>query len=239
MTPLTRPPHLRDHLFDPTGGLIYHLRALRHRHQRWAPFHAAVAAWLNDWQPARRQLVIVGPSAGYALPLGFFARFDSVVALEPDPLARWRLGRRPDATKLQFDTLDCLNSPDGLGHLAARFPDAAVLFSNVLGQVTAPLEDWSSLLKRHLSTQPWASYHDVISTRSAPRPAAPASVQTDTDLPTLLARFWLDQELEIVDHGTFRLGGRGPFSYALWPIIVGRWHLVEWAQHDSQAQTST
>lgn len=238
MTPPARLPHLRDHLLDPSGGLVYHLRALRHR-RRWAAFHATVAGWLNGWQPASRHLVIVGPSAGYALPPGFLARFDSVVALEPDPLARWLLRRRPDAARVRFDTLDCLSAADSLGHLAARFPDAAVLFSNVLGQIDAHLDDWSALITRHLAGQPWASYHDVMSTHSAPSPTAPASLLADDALTPLLGRFWPASPLEIVDHGTFRLGGRGPFGYALWPITTGRWHLVEWASGGAQAHTST
>ncbi len=73
-------PPLTDHLLSPTGGLVYHLRALRHRRGLWAPFHRAVANWLAGWQPGR-ELVIVGPSAGYALPAGFLMRFERVTAL--------------------------------------------------------------------------------------------------------------------------------------------------------------
>lgn len=114
------PHQLRDHLLDPSGGLVYHLRAARHRHGLWAPFHASVAGWLADWQPRRRELLIVGPSAGYALPDGFFTRFAQVTALEPDPLARWLLRRRADAAQLRFDRLDCLAAPDGLARLAVK-----------------------------------------------------------------------------------------------------------------------
>ena len=85
-------PPLADHLLAPSGGLVYHLRALRHRHGLWAPFQRVVADWLAGWQPGRRELVIVGPSAGYALPAGFLRRFERVTALEPDPLARPRRG---------------------------------------------------------------------------------------------------------------------------------------------------
>lgn len=238
-----RPP-LADHLLSPTGGLVYHLRALRHRHGLWAPFHRAVADWLAGWQPRRRELVIVGPSAGYALPAGFLMRFERVTALEPDPLARWLLARRADAGRLGFSRLDCLTRPDGLAHLAAAHPHAAILFSNVLGQVAAPAADWRSLLARHLAGHAWASYHDVISTTARPKPGCDHAITTnDQSLETTLTRLWPGGTIELSDHETFRLGGDQAHHYAVWQITRRRWHLVEWADHSgplpSQAQTST
>jgi hypothetical protein len=224
-------PRLRDHLLDPSGGLVYHLRARRQRHRGWTAFHAAVAGWLDTWQVAEKELVIVGPNAGYALPDGFMGRFDHVVALEPDPLARHLLARRRDATALRFDRLDCLRAPDGLAWLAARFPQAAFLFSNVLGQIAAPAEDWSALLQRHLTGRNWASYHDVISTLAAPGRRDVLTVVEPESLEATLARFWPGQALTVTDHATFRLGGTGPFAYAPWPIAGTRWHLVEWVAH--------
>ena len=57
-------PTLRDHLFDPSGGLTYQLRALRYRRSLWAGFHAVVAGWLSEWRPDCRNLVMIGPNAG-------------------------------------------------------------------------------------------------------------------------------------------------------------------------------
>ena len=221
-------PTLRDHLFDPSGGLTYQLRALRYRRTLWAGFHATVAGWLRDWQPACRWLVIIGPNAGHALPPGFLERFEQVVALEPDPIARHLLARRPDARRLRFDKLDCLSTPDGLALLAARFPDAAFLFSNVLGQVAAPGGSWTALLSRHLQARHWASYHDVLSTTRAPDRHAPVHSAGHLSLEALLANFWTRGEVTVTDHETLHLGGRGPFSYALWPITPAGWQVVEW-----------
>jgi len=221
-------PTLRDHLFAPSGGLTYQLRALRYRHSLWIGFHAAAASWLSDWRPDCTTLVIVGPNAGHALPPGFLERFGQVIALEPDPIARHLLARRPDAHQLRFDKLDCLSTPDGLALLAARFPDAAFLFSNVLGQVAAPAESWTTLLARHLQTRHWASYHDVISTTRAPDHHAPLQRVSLLSLETLLMHFWTRGEIAVTDHETLHLGGRGPYSYALWPITPARWQVVEW-----------
>lgn len=228
-------PALRDHLFDPSGGLVYHLRAARHRHGLWAPFHAQVATWLADWQADRRELVIIGPNAGYALPAGFLARFQSVVALEPDPLARWLLARRPDATRLHFDRLNCLSTPDGLARLAERYPRAAILFSNVLGQIQAPADSWAVLLARHLTTHAWASYHDVISTDAQPSRIDGCTVTSPESLDATLARFWTGRHITVVDHETFRLSGSGACRYAPWQITRKRWQLVEWAENPLQA----
>lgn len=227
-------PPLRDQLLHPSGGLVYHLRALRHRHGLWAGFHRAVGGWLNDWEPGRRQLVLVGPNAGHALPAGLLGRFDEVVALEPDPLARWWLARRPDARRLRFVARDCLARPDGLAGLASAFPDAAVLFSNVLGQLPAPGGSWSGLLRRHLARQPWASYHDVASTERAPQCTTPLTLNGGDDLDATLARFWHGGTLTVSDHETFQLGGQGPFSYVPWPITPERWQLVEWTCNGGQ-----
>lgn len=229
-------PRLRDHLLDPSGGLVYHLRALRQRHGRWAAFHAAVAAWLDAWQVTEKALVIIGPNAGYALPDGFLARFDRIVALEPDPIARHLLARRRDAAALRFDRLDCLRTRDGLELLAKRFPDAAFLFSNVLGQLAAPTEDWSTLLQRHLAGRNWASYHDVVSTLATPSRRDALTIIETESLEATLSRFWPGQTITVTDHATFRLGGSGPFAYAPWPIDGSHWQLVEWAVHQAQDQ---
>lgn len=231
-------PALRDHLFDPSGGLTYQLRAFRYRRSLWAGFHAAVAGWLGDWQPGCPSLVIIGPNAGHALPPGFLERFEQVIALEPDPIARHLLARRPDAHRLGFDKLDCLSTPSGPALLAARFPDAAFLFSNVLGQVAAPAGSWSALLVRHLHERHWASYHDVISTPRAPAHRAPLQSAAPLSLEALLAHFWGQGEITVTDHETLHLGGHGPYGYAVWPITPARWHLVEWVVNQAPAPHS-
>ena len=114
-------PVLRTHFADASGGLGYHLRALRFRHSLWAPYIATVQRWLHDWRPPTDTLVVVGPSAGYALDAAFLARFRSVRALEPDPLARTLLRRRFAQIAWHFDRLDYLHDGGGPGALAAAY----------------------------------------------------------------------------------------------------------------------
>jgi hypothetical protein len=80
-------------LLHPSGGLVYHWRAWRWRRTPWAPFHDQVRRWLTDWRPEAGQLVLVGPSGGYALSSQFLERFRKITVLEPDDLARRKIGR--------------------------------------------------------------------------------------------------------------------------------------------------
>src|SRR5882724_8736674 len=86
-------------LFKPSGGLVYHWRALRYRAVLWSQFRAGIAEWLARRLPLGDELLLVGPSAGHCLPLSQLARFRRLLVLEPDPLARRlllpELGRHP------------------------------------------------------------------------------------------------------------------------------------------------
>lgn len=215
-------------LLSRSGGLIYHLRANRHRGELWRPFRAAVAGWLADWSPRSRQLVIVGPSGGYTLPAQFLARFDHIVALEPDPVARWMLTRRFHRLPIRFDELDCFADAEGPARLAAAFPAAAILYSNVIGQLTDSLDAaWLPALRAAMARREWASYHDVVSTGHAPARSAPFDAQPEASLEEVLAAFWEGGELTLTDHGTFGLAGHAG-RYAMWALTPQRHHLIEW-----------
>ena len=166
--------------FTRSGGLVYHLSAWRRR-ALWADHVAATAQFLSGWQPSQRRLVLIGTSGGYSLPNALFARFDAVFASEPDPLARRIFTRRfADAlADVPFAWLDDdflgpregRMSVAGLTELRARFPDAAVLLCNVLGQLPvihdcADGPDFARYLGQvegALLGTSWASYHDRVS----------------------------------------------------------------------------
>lgn len=233
-----RHPVLRDSPWlQHGGGLIYHARALRHR-RLWRGFIETARGWQDAWRPDAESLVIVGPSAGYTLSLGMLARFNarsgSIVALEPDPLARWLLRKRFAALNWQFESIDVF-APGGLQTIAQRFPGAALLFSNVIGQQlqhdAAHARQWRAQLHQHLAAHHWASYHDVISTAQAPaRPHDALRADTPLSLEDLLANFWPGGELALTDHNCLHLGTQ-PAHYALWPITPRQHHLIEWTTH--------
>ncbi len=224
-------PVLRAHFADASGGLGYHLRALRFRHSLWAPYIATVQRWLHDWRPPTDTLVVVGPSAGYALDAAFLARFRSVRALEPDPLARFLLRRRFAQIAWHFDRLDCLHDGGGPGALAAAYPQAAILFANVLGQALDPalLPAWRGALADALRLHHWASWHDVLSAGTAPLPADDLDPAAFRDA-TALARALWRTAVEVSDHDTFALAPQGR-ALASWRIAPAQWQVVEWGMH--------
>lgn len=236
---------LRASFTSDSGGLVYHWRAVRYGGD-WAPFRQVVAHWLDRWSPRAQQLVLIGPSAGWTLPLPWLGRFRECVVLDPDPLARALLRLR-SARPITVGVVDALTTDDGPGELAAAYPDAAFLFANVLGQVL-PEDDVAAerrldALETALSGREWASYHDLASTSQ--RPCLISGIApTDADLDSLIRYFWEpagdsdspDAEstaagsprmLHVDDHRTFRLH-RATDEATVWQLTPNQWQLVGW-----------
>lgn len=217
---------------SPSGGLTYHLRALRWRHRLWAPFRARVAAWLAAWQPPCSELLLLGPSAGYTLDPAFLARFAAIHTVEPDPLARWLLRRRFPGLPLRFLDLQAFDEA-GPARLAAGHPAAAILFANLLGQVhdTDATAALAPRLVAALAGRHWASYHDLLSASARPTRPCAGLDRLAADPTALARRLWAGQGIEVADHGTAGLAGGGPSELALWPLTPRRWQLVAWVSH--------
>ncbi|MEW6678207.1 MAG: hypothetical protein AB1421_09830 [Pseudomonadota bacterium] len=222
-------------MFQPSGGLVYHLRAWAHQTRLWAPCHRQVRAWLADWLPDADHLVLVGPSGGYALDRAFLERFDRVSVLEPDALARLVFKRRFPHKGLEFRPDTALSSPGGFAWLARTFPDAAFLFCNLLGQTLVgqgasfDRNAWLAELVPALAGRAWASWHDVASTRRPPD-STDVFVQARANLDRVLAHYWHGGELLIQDHDCAALAPDLPRQYTHWSLRPGHYHLVEWVQ---------
>jgi hypothetical protein len=218
----------------PSGGLIYHLRAWRWRRSLWAPFHDQVRRWLTDWRPETAHLVLVGPSGGYALSSQFLERFRKLTVLEPDALARRILVRRFPESRFEREDAPWLVTPEGFRRLAERYPEAAFLFCNLLGQVPAgaPADfdhrAWLESLDTGLAGRPWASWHDLASTARSPDRHGPSGAAAAESLDAALERYWTGGELEIHDHGCAGLCPGRPRQYAVWQLTPRRHHLIEW-----------
>lgn len=218
----------------PSGGLVYHLRAWRYGKSLWSAFHAHLRDWLTAWQPDANHLVLVGPSGGYALEAGFLERFERITVLEPDGLARYILSRRFPQAAFHFDTGFDLVRPDGFQRLAQRYPDAAFLFCNLLGQglVGQPSkfdrQAWLSDLAPALKDRSWASWHDLASSHRRPDSRASCQLQRAEPLDEVLGRFWQGGELSIHDHECAGMASDAPRRYVLWELRPGQYHVVEW-----------
>ena len=233
-------------LFTPSGGLVYHLRALRYRGGLWAPYRAALAAWLERCLPLAEELILVGPSAGHCLPLARLARFGRLLLLEPDPVARRLLQLRLPGARFAVEHRDLLLGPllsggPGLDTLLARRPHAAVLFCNLLGQLHWDLPDDEQLRFRAefrrrvwplLAGRGWASFHDRWSLEGERSQPLAATLRFD-HLPS-------DDELGVacfgsagapvtaLDHGTSQLFPAAlPRSYFGWQLTPSALHVVE------------
>lgn len=233
-----------DALVNPAGGFRYHLRAARYADTLWQPLRESLAAWLSSWQPPESHLLLIGPSAGYTLPLTWLANFDHLTVLEPDPFASWLLRRRltriegsPRLTLLADDHL--IADPERLVRLTREHPEAAILFSNVLGQLrhlleTDEEEQRLQSVKRAVSSvlpgRSWASYHDRVSGTARPdMPAAGLHTGqrlTDAGISALYAR--TQRQVTLFDHASDGIFSSDlPHAYFSWELTPGYVHLLE------------
>jgi hypothetical protein len=240
-------------MLNPSGGLIYHGRAARYAKTLWAPFRTAVGSWLESWTPPEAKIMIIGASGGYMLPSPFLNRFRVILAVDPDPLARcifqWRF--RSLGKALQWESRDHFRfsemSERPFRALLDANPDAAVLFSNLWGQVRFLVEDedrtddvlcfWQDRLPELLAGRSWASYHDRYSgTDPATSRTLLASDPklTGTDL---ICRFYNRTPAgEWIDHLTSPFfPAAAHYDYFLWRFTPHSVHIVEgvYAVHDA------
>lgn len=238
-------------LFNPAGGLRYHFRALRYASTVWQPFRWAVGEWLLGWEPPERTLLLVGPSGGYSLQPFLFERFERVVCLEPDPVARLvfrrRLAKAPLERRpaIEFVADDHLvHHPERLGDLVRKLEPCAVLFSNVIGQLrvlltatsagNADLSRAREAVQRVLEGRSWASYHDRVSGTLRPefnQPLVADGRLTDAEvLSVLYASDDSDDSApaELLDHltdGFFPI--TLPHAYFVWELEPSWFHVIE------------
>lgn len=151
-------------LFHYSGGLTYHWRAFRNQQKLWAKHRFQTAAFLEEWNPQASILYLIGPSGGYSLPQDWLKKFKTIIAMEPDPVARkifeLRSGLKPNWIKTPF-SFDALKKGD------LRFSEnSSILFCNLLGQMDFD-QDSGMLAQEELcklaQTHEIASYHDALS----------------------------------------------------------------------------
>jgi hypothetical protein len=160
---------------NPSGGLQWHFRAWRSK-SLWSPTCGQLAAWLAQTQPKSKQLILLGPSAGWMLPSDWLLRFEYIHAIDLDPLSPWLFARRQGAAlqagrvRWQYQSADALTE---LPRLLQAYPQACVFFDNVLGQLRfhAPrgqdphhfAAHHLTQIRRHLQGREWGSVHDLLS----------------------------------------------------------------------------
>lgn len=206
-------------IFRPSGGVLYHWRAWRRR-AHWQPFVNDLEKWLTQWNAAHltksvqknSELILIGPSAGYTLPHPWLKRFSKITAYDLDPLAPLLFRRVHPGVTVMFKRKDAFwkdgrLSIEPLQKLLTAHPHAAILFSNVLGQLllegTADETQWLKFLgtlREALNGRAWASYHDL----------------------------YTHEDGEVIDHllsGDWKQGL--PTSEFRWPLTARSLHILE------------
>ena len=214
---------------DLTGGPVWHARALWRRVHLWKPFRKNVENFLASWPVHSRELLLIGPSAGWCLPEKFLRGFSIVHAMDPDPFAAvlFRLNH-PRARIGAWQRADFFVEGDAFLN---RHPGAAVLFCNVLGQRRYVNRDIESVenemrqIKLRLRGRDWASFHDLLSGFGEASSEIKV-LKSALDQATLLSS--LDLSGEWLDHLTGNVFARSQTRQIIpWRFAPGRVHLVE------------
>jgi hypothetical protein len=143
-----------------SGGLPYHWKALLYRKERWRAHEQSTRFFLERWNPVEKELLLIGPSGGYSIPPGWLGRFDRIFAYEPDLLARKIFERRQGLKPVWLGRYFPFGKPGAFEHPAG----AAVLFSNLLGQIEIRnVKKLGTWLEQELQGRSWASFHDALS----------------------------------------------------------------------------
>jgi hypothetical protein len=239
-------------LLNPAGGLRYHLRALRYGARLWQPYRWALGEWLLGWEPPEKQLVLVGPSGGYSVQPFLFERFEHVLCLEPDPVARFVFRRRLEKAPLdrtpalEFITDDRLvRHPERLVELVEQLGDTALLFTNIIGQLRVLLEVSDpeapefvrvrEAIGRAITGRSWASFHDRVSGALTPQFDQPLVADGRlSDAEVLEVLYGGDDSpagsngVELLDHFTAEFFPESlPHSYFIWELDPGWFHVIE------------
>jgi hypothetical protein len=229
------------------GGLRYHMRGWRFSATLWQPFRAALSEWLSTWEVKPQRLLLVGPSAGYCIADAFLERFSAITVLEPDPIARFALGRRLARLGVTTELVSkdefvepLLADKPGLAERLKGDPELAVAFCNVLGQARFLVEDpdWDRFANRfrerllpELAGRAWLSFHDRVSGGLEPQFTAPLFAPArlaDQELEALYPEGGVRDRYELTDHLTSELLPAAlPHSYFRWTLEPSAYHLIE------------
>jgi len=233
------------------GGLRYHARAFRYSKELWQPFRWTLGEWLLGFQPKARTLLLVGPSGGYCIQPFVFERYERIVCLEPDPIARWVFKRKLRQAPLERQPLlefiaedHLIQHPEKLPRLVENLGDTALMFSNIVGQACVLLgvdEDGPALgavraaVQETISGRAWASFHDRVSGYLRPSFEQPFWCETRMTDEELTQHLFEGSQgstggppLALTCHLTDGFFPEAlPHSYFNWELEPGAFHVIE------------
>lgn len=201
-----------------------------------------MADWLLAQTMPRRQLVLIGGSAGWMLPPAWLAQFEEIHAWDIDPLARFLFQRRHGSALQRQGLRLSLHTGDGLARLpelVQAMPQAFFWFDNVLGQLrfTGPSVDATRLqlgrLKHQMKSVAWGSVHDRMSGPQQAQAGQPPALvaRAGWHMESAEGQAWLHRMGAVspwLDHLTEQVLPEGtPVQYTAWPFKPGYAHWLE------------
>jgi hypothetical protein len=233
-----------------SGGIGYHLAALRYTSRLWKPFREDLARELvlRFPKPETTDLVIIGPSGGYCLEASFLARFRGVLVVDIDRIAlailKFRFG--PQVRIRNQDFFESLERAkwdltEWLREVGAP-TGSTLLFSNLLGQLAFlykpdRLREIEIGLSRALASGPsWVSFHDRFSVEVGATARTRLSFESRPES-DVLAEAWVSKWPDRAgalrnEWNEHELGGwtatmKGPFAYLPWRLDSRHTQLIE------------
>tara|TARA_Y100000590_G_C15706597_1_gene1008840 strand:- start:1034 stop:1759 length:726 start_codon:yes stop_codon:yes gene_type:complete len=231
-------------IFSPTGGLSYHLRAFRYKRNLWSPFISQVHSEIQSWKSPGKALLLIGPNAGYSLPLSYLSQWEKIEVLEPDPIARFflkkKLGLFSYNSRDFFFDLEDESMDYQIVHLFEEYSDYDWIFCNFLGQLQSLYPESKKEIHPHwiktfqdllLKKNHWFSYHDLFSAPQKPKIEAIDS-QKFISYDDFIRRVYSTERetLYINDHQTWKLFEPFPLEerrWASWEIHPAYTHIIE------------
>ena len=218
-----------------SGGPTYYLRALKYS-ARWHNYFTWLDRHFLYWPSDYKELVLVGPSGGWALPPAFLKKFSKVIAYDIDPFARAIFQSRNGLENMEWRREDFFGGPDGSKLPQYSFESSHILFCNVLGQIglvygsswkrKPQLEEvFAARLREFFRSQPyWASFHDVYSLEhSAPLQECGVRFKGLEDFSQKTGFYG-----PYVDHLTERYFTQRHEDLCLWQLSPRNFHLIGW-----------
>lgn len=234
-------PQIRDN--QTMKSILYHYLAWKYQRKLWRPFVNEVGHWLSRWEQKHLTLILVGPSAGYTLPHDFIYRYERVIVIEKDFLARYLFKRKFNQIEIKFIDADLA---DSLPRVLSGNPDADLVFCNVLGQVFIDWQkqgwtekkfvQWKQQLIKLIEGRYWCSYHDLYSLKGKvkfirDKQSFSESVTINDIIKEFATKFKM-KNIEVVDHLTQDLFPKGKRSVSIWKVSPESNFFIEFIRSD-------
>lgn len=213
------------------GGIGYHWRAARYRNDLWGEYRVQIAQWLAQWKQIHRDILLIGPSAGYSLPKEFLSRYEKIWVCEVDVFARILFRQRFSVINRPVEFVKDLPS-------FFKIPRPVdVLFCNILGQLAVTAKSARHLLNQLPANSHFASYHDLFSFHGKYQWRSHGlHVEGEVSEQELLHRFLQfhkedgkekNDEIVLEDHGLLNFFPPSKRRILHWEIVPNRHHLIE------------